>query len=154
MIIPDDIRKTLVNLPCCRLDIGAYNSLSIGLGKKYQNNHRNSRVNYYGEWEFGTYSSMWQFWKDEELIACSTSISDKNSENEKLALFLLDKTLYSIEALSETNVRFIFSNNLMIDFCKQVDDDEILHILHINGCYWELEPSGIWRQGKSPSKKQ
>jgi hypothetical protein len=141
-------------LPCCRLDIGSDKSLSVGLGKKCPRKSRLSNVEYYGEWEFGTYNAAWRIMQHGEIVTGSCYL---NNETLKTNLELLfNEKLIRIRPLSEFDIRLDFSNDFGIDFfnCSSTDD-EFLHVLHIDGEFWELNNKGRWESGHSllPVKK-
>jgi hypothetical protein len=147
MIIPDELVRDIIMLPCCRFDIGNDKSLSIGLGKRCQRKSRLSKVEYYGEWEFGTYNAMWRIIQSGQIVIGSC---DLNNGESNLKLPFQEK-LTKIIPLSEFDIRLHFTDNFMIDFfnCANIDD-EVLHILHIDGNFWELNNKGGWTFGHSP----
>jgi len=152
--IPKEIISTLVGLPCCRVGIGggySKKTLSIGLGDKYKNTSKNSRVEYYGEWEFGTYNASWRFIKNNEIIfGYNNYIEGIDTATPNLEP-LLNKKLIGIRALSEFDIRFEFSENMIIDILNCfTEDDDVLHFLHVEGFYWHLLGNNKWEGGKSP----
>jgi hypothetical protein len=149
VIIPKEILIHLENLPCCRVDINRYKNLNIGLGEKVRNECMNSRVEYYGEWEIGTYNAAWRILKNGKFISGSKQqFDDTNIETQKIKLLFNEKFISIIE-LNEYDIRLIFSGNLIIDFFSCSNDDEFLHILNVDGNFWVLEFPNKWRQGKS-----
>jgi len=155
MYIPEEINKKLIGLPCSRIDIGSWKSLSVGLGDRYKNNNKNSRVEYYGEWELGTYNASWRFIKNKEIIFGSNNFIENNNAALSLSTLnlrpLLDEKLMTIKVLSEFDIRFEFSGNMIIDILNCFnDDDEVLHFLHIEGSFWTLLKNNQWENGKSP----
>ena len=63
---------------------------------------------------------------------------------------LLGKKLIAIRELSEFDIRFEFLGDMIIDFLNCFsEEDEILHILHIEGFYWALGVNNQWEYGKS-----
>jgi hypothetical protein len=147
MIIPDKLIKDIIMLPCCRFDVGNDKSLSIGLGRKCKQKSKLSKVEYYGEWEFGTYNAMWRVLQNGKIVIGSCD-SDKRKQGLR---FIFQERLIKILPLSEFDVRLIFSNSVIIDFfnCTGIED-EFLHILHIDGNFWELNNKGDWSYGRSP----
>jgi hypothetical protein len=151
--IPEKILRNLENLPCCRVDINGYRNLSIGLGKKIQNDCKNSRVEYYGEWEIGTYSAAWRIIKGGEFISGSKKLFDNADIETQSLIPLFDETLLSITELNEYDIGLKFSGNLFVDFLNCSNDDEFLHILNTDGNFWILYFSGQWICGKSPIRR-
>ena len=66
-----ELIKPLLELDCCRTQIGYRRSLSMGFGKKIPNNAPKTRDGYYGEWELMTYESAWRVIKDGNIICAS-----------------------------------------------------------------------------------
>jgi hypothetical protein len=123
-------------------------SLSIGLGNKCQKKSKLSTVEYYGEWEFGTYNAAWRVLHNGNILIGSCNL---NFEASKKGLeLILEEKLTKIIPLSEFDVRLEFSNSLIFDFFNCFNtDDEFLHVLHIDGNFWELNNKGNWNFGHS-----
>jgi hypothetical protein len=149
MAIPSEILMTLQELPICRVEIDPYKNLHVGLGKKVKNQRKNSRVEYYGEWEIGTYISAWRIVKKGKLISGSRQIiEDTNLETQKIAPLFNEKFITMIE-LNEYDIRLIFSGDLIVDFFFCSDSDEFLHILGISGDFCVSQLPNKWICGKS-----
>ncbi|MDR3174018.1 MAG: hypothetical protein LBU19_07200, partial [Treponema sp.] len=153
MAIPERILRNLENLPCCRVDINRYRNLSIGLGEKVKNNCKDSRVEYYGKWEIGTYSAAWRIIKGGEFISGSKMLFENTDIETQGLVPLFEETLLSITELNEYDIRLKFSGNLIVDFFNCSSDDEFLHILNTDGSFWVLHFSGQWINGKSPVRR-
>ncbi|MDR1148290.1 MAG: hypothetical protein LBK66_06620 [Spirochaetaceae bacterium] len=150
MSIPNEILMTLQELPICRVEVDPYKNLHVGLGKKVKNLCKNSRVEYYGEWEIGTYISAWRIVKEGKLISGSRQIvEDTDIETQKIAPLFNEKFITMME-LNEYDIRLIFSGDLIVDFFFCSDSDEFLHILGIGGDFWVSQFPNEWIYGKSP----
>jgi hypothetical protein len=145
MIIPDKLISDLKNLPCCRIDIRNDKTMFIGLGEKCIKKNRLSLVEYYGEWELGTYNASWRILENNKILIGSYDENNNQNINN-----IIDERFLDIVPLSDFDVRVKFSNGLLVDFfnCSH-EDDEALHVLHINGNYWELNCKGLWTYGHS-----
>ena len=153
MNILKDLENEILNQNLCRIDFRKDKSLFLGIGNRIYSTAENRCVSFYGEWEIGTYNSSWRIIKDNKICLASESDIVKESYKE----IVIDKiiTLLQIQEITPFDLRFIFSDGLIIDFFNcYCDEDEMIHVLKNDGTWWEKDFCGIWHKGLSSSKKQ
>ncbi|MCQ2579797.1 MAG: hypothetical protein MJ159_03775 [Treponemataceae bacterium] len=146
MSVLDNLKEELINQTICRVDFRKDKSLFIGLGDK-NIKKKKSCVSFYGTWEIGTYNASWRIIKDGKIFIASES--ENLAAEAREIISLPPYKLIGIYEPSVFDLRFIFSDNLIIDFFNSYsEDDEFVHILKIDKTWWEKDNNGIWHKGK------
>jgi|LSQX01.2.fsa_nt_gb hypothetical protein len=145
--------RPMLGLPFCRVKVGEFFSLSIGLGKMIPSpllhSGRRLNTNFYGEWELGSYFSSWRVIRRSEILYSGTRNMDTENElNKRLAGFEFGY-LKSIGQLSEWDVRVESTNDLYVDFMGVDSCDETFHVFCPNNVSVVFKSGVGWFVGPS-----
>jgi len=140
----------LIGKRCCRQRVGRGLSLSVGFGEKVPQSESKAADPFYGEWEFGTYSSAWRVIQEGRVVCGSSDVVDSIEElDERLQAIKLGAVL-AIETLSQLDIRIKLDGEIYIDFiCASAEDDEMFHIFGPESLYVEYTCRDGWKVGKS-----
>lgn len=145
--ILQDLESEIIGQKLCRMDFRKDKSVSLGLGNRIQPRRKNTCVSFYGEWEVGSYNASWRILYNGEIAIASQSelLEYKAQEIQIDSDFILLK----IQEITQYDIRFVFSNNLMVDFFNcYTEEDELFHVLKTDGTWWEKNCRGEWKKGK------
>ena len=133
-----DALAPAIGKPCCPQRVGRGRSLSVDFGERVLNQRDTTMDPFYGEWEFGTYSSAWRIVQAGHVVCGSSDIVDSISELNGRLRVIPFGAIVSLEQTSRFDIRLLLDGELSIDFmCASNDGDHIFHIFGPNNIYIE-----------------
>ena len=128
---------------CCRVEVGAMKSLSIGFGEKIFHNNPKLKEKYYGEWEIGTYYCSWRILLNSGII-CGSNDGNEKELNDKVKQINFGR-MVKIDQPTTMDVSIHFDNDYRVDILPTIsDDDEYFHIFCPDEIYIKLSKDGNW----------
>ena len=129
----------------CRIRVGAYRSLTLGVGKRIFHHDPKRTDAYKGEWEFIAYYSAWRIIRNGRIIAGKGDAEDDYSAFTKKLRSIRFGTLASISQPSSIDLRLTFSSGITLDMFGTTSDDAAFVDIFLPGnralC---LQPKGKW----------
>jgi len=150
--IADDVSRALgeiIGKPCTRVEVGNFNSLSLGFGEPTRPTAKHDQKDY-RDWEIGTYRSAWRVVK-QGLILCGSRDAVESVQELNAALRQIQLGRFSsLSQPTELDVRIDFDSGIAIDFLAATgDNDESFHIFCPGAVCVEFVVHRGWKIGPS-----